>query len=154
MMWVSGVQHVVGFRCSRCSACCGFQVFTVCRQAFGIMRGPYLLYPGWLERRISRCPGVEDVLVVPVPDPVLYQELCACVLPAPGASLTSEEVRQFCSTLFLTSGKSEMTAVPKYYVFFDAFPTTSTGKTCRRATAVVARQRLGLEDGVSVPQGL
>ena len=119
-------------------------MFTVCRLAFSIMRGPYLLYPGWLERRISKCPGIEDLLVVPVPDPSLYQELCACIVPEPGVKLTSEEVREFCSTLFLTSEKSEMTAVPKYYVFFDAFPTTSTGKTSRSATAVVARQRLGI----------
>ena len=117
------------------------------------MRGPYLLYPGWLERRISQCPGVEDVLVVPVPDPVLYQELCACIVPSPRVTLTSEEVRQFCSTLFLTSGKSEMTAVPEYYVFFDAFPTTNTGKTCRRATAVVARQRLGFQEGSTAQKG-
>ena len=119
----------------------------MCRLAFSIMRGPYLLYPGWLERRISRCPGVRDVLVVPVPDPVLHQELCACLLPRPGVSLTSEGVRQFCASLFLTSAQSDMTAVPRYYLFLDAFPTTSTGKTCRRATAALARQRLGLEEG-------
>nr|KAG5711845.1 hypothetical protein BaRGS_026286 [Batillaria attramentaria] len=121
------------------------EVFTVCRKAFSIMRGPYLLYPGWLEDRISRCPGVEDVMIVPVPDPVLYQELCACLIPQPGASLTSEGVRTFCNDLFLTSDKSEMTAVPKYYLFFQQFPTTNTGKTCRRSTTSLARQRLGLD---------
>nr|KAG5711843.1 hypothetical protein BaRGS_026284 [Batillaria attramentaria] len=121
------------------------EVFTICRKSYSIMRGPYLLYPGWLEDRISRCPGVEDVMVVPVPDPVLYQELCACLIPQPGASLASEGVRTFCNDLFLTSDKSEMTAVPKYYLFFQQFPTTNTGKTCRRSTTKLAKERLGLE---------
>nr|KAG5711846.1 hypothetical protein BaRGS_026287 [Batillaria attramentaria] len=121
------------------------EVFTICRKSYSIMRGPYLLYPGWLEDRISRCPGVEDVMIVPVPDPVLYQELCACLIPQPGASLTSEGVRTFCNDLFLTSDKSEMTAVPKYYLFFEQFPTTNTGKTCRRSTTKLARQRLGFD---------
>ena len=29
MLWASGVQHAVSFMCSGCSACCGFQVFRV-----------------------------------------------------------------------------------------------------------------------------
>ncbi|KAK7088944.1 hypothetical protein V1264_025031 [Littorina saxatilis] len=121
------------------------EIYTVCRSSYSIMRGSFLLYPGWLERRISQCPGVEQILIVPVPDPLVFQEICACVVPRPGAQLTSEGLTEFCKTLFLTSEKSEMTAVPKYYLFFDALPTTNTGKTSRRATEAVARQRLGLE---------
>nr|KAG5711841.1 hypothetical protein BaRGS_026282 [Batillaria attramentaria] len=121
------------------------EVYTICRKSYSIMRGPYLLYPGWLEDRISRCPGVEDVMVVPVPDPLIYEELCACLIPQPGASLTPEGVKEFCKNLFLTSEKSEKTAVPKYYLFFQQFPTTNTGKTCRRSTTKLARQRLGLD---------
>ncbi|KAK7108857.1 putative acyl--CoA ligase YdaB [Littorina saxatilis] len=121
------------------------EIYTVCRSTYSIMRGSFLLYPGWLERRIRQCPGVEQIMIVPVPDPLIFQELCACVVTRPGAQLTSEGLTEFCKTLFLTSEEDEMTAVPKYYLFFDALPTTNTGKTSRRATEAVAKQRLGLE---------
>ncbi|KAL8624022.1 hypothetical protein ACOMHN_041612 [Nucella lapillus] len=116
----------------------------VCRSSFMIMRGAFLLHPGWLEARISTHPGVETVMVVPVPDPVLHQELCACVVPKPKASLTAEELREFCQTLFLTDSTDHMTAVPPYFLFFSALPTTATGKPCRQTTTKEARQRLGL----------
>ncbi|KAK7104187.1 3-[(3aS,4S,7aS)-7a-methyl-1,5-dioxo-octahydro-1H-inden-4-yl]propanoyl:CoA ligase-like [Littorina saxatilis] len=122
------------------------EIFTICRTANNIMRGSVSLYPGWLERRINRCPGVETVVIVPVPDPYFYQELCACVVPSPGANLTSEGLTEFCKTLFLTSEEEEFTAVPKYYLFFDALPTTDRGKINRRETEAVARQRLGLNE--------
>nr|KAG5711844.1 hypothetical protein BaRGS_026285 [Batillaria attramentaria] len=122
------------------------EVFTVCRKAFSIIRGAHLVYPGWLETRIARYPGVQNVLVVPVPDPVLHQELCACVVTLPGAEVTVEGLREYCRSLFLTDEKDHMTAVPKYYLFFDTLPTNTTGKTCRRSTTLLARQRLGLTD--------
>ncbi|KAK7095776.1 hypothetical protein V1264_005142 [Littorina saxatilis] len=121
------------------------ELFTICRTANSIMRGTAILYPGWLERRIHRCPGVETVVIVPVPDPHLYQELCACVVPSPGAKLTSERLTEFCETLFLPSDEDKM--VPKYFLFFDALPTTtSLWKINRRETEAVARQRLGLNE--------
>ena len=57
------------------------------------MRGAYLLYPGWLESRISEHPSLQHVLIVPVPDPVLHQELCACVIPKPGCDVTEEQLK-------------------------------------------------------------
>ncbi|KAL8622476.1 hypothetical protein ACOMHN_034141 [Nucella lapillus] len=103
----------------------------VCRTAFTIMHGAFLIHPGWLEARIGTLPGVETVLVVPVPDPVLHQELCACVVPRPEAYLTAEKLREFCQTLFLTDSRDHMTHVPPYFLFFSALPTTATGKTRR-----------------------
>ncbi|KAL8607428.1 hypothetical protein ACOMHN_024453 [Nucella lapillus] len=116
----------------------------VCRSSFTIMRGAFLLHPGWLEARIGTHPGVEAVLVVPVPDPLLHQELCACVVPKPEASLTAEDLRGFCRSLFLTDSRDHMTAVPPYFLFFSALPTIATGKPCRRTTTEMARERLGL----------
>nr|KAG5711433.1 hypothetical protein BaRGS_025860 [Batillaria attramentaria] len=125
-------------------------LYVVCRVSFGIMRGAYVLYPGWLETRISRCPGVETAVVVPVPDPVLYQELCACVVTSTSASsgvhVTEEKVREFCESLFLTGKNDQMTAVPRYFLFFDELPLTTTGKVCRRTLREMALKRLGMED--------
>ncbi|KAL8607426.1 hypothetical protein ACOMHN_024451 [Nucella lapillus] len=116
----------------------------VCRSSFTIMRGAFLLHPGWLEARIGTHPGVEAVLVVPVPDPLLHQELCACVVPKPEASMTAEDLRGFCRSLFLTDSRDHMTAVPPYFLFFSTLPTIATGKPCCRTTTEMARERLDL----------
>ena len=50
------------------------------RQSDGIHRGAYILYPSWLENKLKAVPGIKDVVVVPVPDPVLHNEICACVV--------------------------------------------------------------------------
>nr|KAG5696036.1 hypothetical protein BaRGS_017148 [Batillaria attramentaria] len=92
-----------------------------------------------------------NVVVVPVPDPVVHQELCACVVPQPGAKVTADEVREFCKRLFLTPDTSDVTQVPRYYVFFGSFPTTPTGKTDRKTILTMALERLGLYH--SLPTG-
>ena len=129
------------------------EVSVFCRKGFSIMRGAYLLHPGWLESRLLRCPGVLHVLIVPVPDPVLHQELCACVVTRPGgagesgaAAVTAESVKEFCAGLFLGDGRDPMTAVPRHLLFLRQLPTTPTGKTCRRSTAALAARRLGLQE--------
>ncbi|KAH9499622.1 hypothetical protein Btru_074291 [Bulinus truncatus] len=50
------------------------------RQSDCIMRGTSVLYPGWLEKKLKDVPGVQDIVVVAVPDDVLFNEICACVL--------------------------------------------------------------------------
>jgi acyl-CoA synthetase (AMP-forming)/AMP-acid ligase II len=54
------------------------------------MRGAYVLYPGWLEARLRQHPALRDVIVVPIPDTVMYQELCACVVPAAETEIPTE----------------------------------------------------------------
>ena len=61
---------------------------------------------------MEKCPGVQNVIVVPVPDPTLYQELCACVVPEPGAKVTEKDVRDYSASLFVDPG-SECSAVPR-----------------------------------------
>ncbi|KAK7488367.1 hypothetical protein BaRGS_00020341, partial [Batillaria attramentaria] len=92
-------------------------------------------------------PGVAGVAVgnVPVPDSIKYQELCACVMPQPGIGVTEEEVREFCKTLYLDPETVE-SAVPRYYLFFDRFPTTVTGKTDRKTVLTSALRTLGMTD--------
>lgn len=50
------------------------------RQSDSIHYGQYILYPSWLENKLKAVPGIKDVVVVPVPDPVLHNEICACVV--------------------------------------------------------------------------
>ncbi|KAK7488364.1 hypothetical protein BaRGS_00020338, partial [Batillaria attramentaria] len=121
------------------------ELHVIGRKSNAIIYGGFILYPGWLESRLARCPGVQSVVIVPVPDSIKYQELCACVMPQPGIGVTEEEVREFCKTLYLDPETVE-SAVPRYYLFFDRFPTTVTGKTDRKAVLTSALRTLGMTD--------
>ena len=77
-----------------------------------IIHGAFIVYPGWLESSIVKCPGVQNVIVVPVPDRTVYQELCACVVPEAGVKVTEEDVREFCKSLFVAPD-AEFSAVPR-----------------------------------------
>ncbi|CAL1540944.1 unnamed protein product [Lymnaea stagnalis] len=50
------------------------------RQSDSILRGTYILYPAWLERKMKEVPDVVDIVMVAVPDPLLHNEICACVV--------------------------------------------------------------------------
>ena len=122
------------------------QVFVFCRKANSILYGVFVVHPGWLEARLIKYPGVVNVMIVPVPDPVVHQELCACLVTLPRAEVTAEGLKEFCKGLFLKDESDQMVPVPKYFLFFDALPATPTGKTCRRTTTALAVDRLGLKE--------
>ncbi|KAL8588883.1 hypothetical protein ACOMHN_051477 [Nucella lapillus] len=93
----------------------------VCRKNNVIIHGPYLIYPRWLEKMMEDCPGVTRVVIVPVPDPKMFQELCACILPDRGEVLKDAEIKAFCHTLFV-DGALECNHIPKYYLFVQDLP--------------------------------
>jgi fatty-acyl-CoA synthase len=62
------------------------------------------------------------VQVIGVPDLKYGEELCAWVKPRAGATLTEEDVRDFCR------GRLAHHKIPRYVRFTDAFPMTVTGK--------------------------
>nr|KAG5711145.1 hypothetical protein BaRGS_004789 [Batillaria attramentaria] len=135
----------VGFRNSK------GELHIVCRKSNAIMYGHIIVYPGWLESRLARCSGVQSVVIVPVPDPIMHQELCACVVPQPAVIITEAEIREFCKTLYIDP-ESEDAVVPRYCVMFDSFPTTVTGKTDRKAILTSALRTLGMTQPTVVAQ--
>lgn len=122
------------------------QIIHLGRRTDAITRGAYLCYPGWLETLLRRAPGVRDVCVVPVPDPVLHHEICACVVPEeyPAASGLEASLRTFADSLLLTQPGEAQHMAPKYYVFLQAYPLTATGKISRKDVCELARKQLGL----------
>lgn len=154
------------------------QIVHLGRRSDVITRGVYLCYPGWLESLLRRCPGVRDVCVVPVPDPVLHQEICACVVPATGSPVTAgsgedpggddpargsasgglgsrlpskefeESLRTFADSLLLTRPGEPQHLTPKYYVIMTSLPMTPTGKVIRKDVSVCAQRQLGLADPI------
>jgi fatty-acyl-CoA synthase len=109
-----------------------------------VIRGGENVYPREIEEFLYTHPDVSDVSVVGVPDERFGEELCAFVVTRGGASLTEDEVRDFCRES-LAHFK-----VPRYVVFTDGFPMTVTGKVQKYKMREDAIARLGLEDAAAV----
>ncbi len=90
-----------------------------------IIRGGSNVYPREVEDRLHSHPAVRESVVVGVPDDVLGEAICACIVPVEGAIVTGQEIKDWCSVT-LADYK-----VPDLVRFLDAFPMTGTGKIRR-----------------------
>lgn len=89
-----------------------------------VKSGGINIAPIEVEETLMRHPAVRSAFVIGIPDPSLDEILVAFVIPKPGATVTAEELKQFC--------KKELAAykVPARFRFTtDAeLPLTTTGK--------------------------
>jgi len=116
------------------------------RKSNMIISGGFNVVPDILENAIKACPGVDNVACVPVSDPEYYQVICACVILKPNAKTTEDAIRQFLEDLH--NDKSRMfTVLPKFYMFVDSFPETTTGKTSKKEIQRMAEQRFVMANG-------
>lgn len=76
-----------------------------------IIRGGENIYPRELEEFLYHLPGVKDVQVAAVPSKKYGEEVGAFIILHEGASLTEDEVRDFCR------GKIARHKIPKYIFF-------------------------------------
>lgn len=60
-----------------------------------IIRGGWNIYPKEIEDIISTHPKVQDVAVVGMPDPIMGEKPCACIVPKPAQELTLAEIVSF-----------------------------------------------------------
>lgn len=106
------------------------------RQKELILRGGFNVHPREVEDLLQAHPAVQEAVVVGVPDEVLGERVCACVIRVEGAIVTSEEIREFCRR-----GLAEH-KVPDLVQFVSAFPVTGSGKVRRAdlARLVAAEQ--------------
>ena len=105
-----------------------------------IVRGGENVYPREIEEFLYMHPAVADVQVIGVPDPRYGEEIMAWVRVADGATLTEEEVKDFCR------GSIAHFKIPRYVKFVDEFPTTVTGKVQKYVMREVAMRELNLEE--------
>ncbi|MGH9042505.1 MAG: AMP-binding protein [Acidimicrobiia bacterium] len=87
-----------------------------------IIRGGENIYPREVEEFLYTHPDVSDVSVIGVPDQKYGEELMAWIKVREGATLTEDEVKDFCR------GRIAHYKVPRYVKFTDGFPMTVTGK--------------------------
>jgi fatty-acyl-CoA synthase len=106
-----------------------------------VIRGGENVYPREVEEFLYAHPDIQDVQVVGVPDAKYGEELLAAVRLRPGASLTEEEVRDFCR------GRLAHYKVPRYVRFVEEYPMTVTGKIQKFKIRDAAVAELGLSTG-------
>ena len=83
-----------------------------------------------VENLILTHPDVKNVACVPVPDPVLGERMCACVIPRDGRTVTLEGLTTFLLDLGMAKFK-----LPESVVLMDDFPLSTFGKVSKKALA-------------------
>jgi acyl-CoA synthetase (AMP-forming)/AMP-acid ligase II len=106
-----------------------------------IIRHGFSVYPRDVEDRLQAHPAVREVVVVGVPDDVLGEAICACIVPVEGAIVTGSEVMDWCRVT-LADYK-----VPDLVRFLDDFPRTGNGKPRRIELARMIRVELASREG-------
>ncbi|XP_013388028.1 acyl-CoA synthetase family member 2, mitochondrial-like [Lingula anatina] len=97
------------------------------------------VFPAEIELTLSRNPAIRQVCVVGIRDERLFEEICACVVPAgeDSAEATTEEdflsaLHSWCSERF-PPGPDGFSLAPKYFLVVGEIPKLSTGKIDRAA---------------------
>jgi fatty-acyl-CoA synthase len=105
-----------------------------------IIRGGENVYPREIEEFLYTHDAISDAAVYGVPDPRYGEAVMVSVILRDGASLSEDELREFCS------GKIAHYKVPKYVTFVDGFPMTVTGKVQKYKMRDSAVEELGLAE--------
>jgi acyl-CoA synthetase (AMP-forming)/AMP-acid ligase II len=106
-----------------------------------IIRHGFSVYPREVEDRLQAHPAVREAAVVGIPDDVLGEAICACIVPVEGAIVTGPEIMDWCQVT-LADYK-----VPDLVRFLDEFPRTGNGKPRRIELARMVRAELMSREG-------
>jgi fatty-acyl-CoA synthase len=109
-----------------------------------IIRGGENVYPREIEEYLYTHPDVADVQVIGVPSERYGEEVMAWVRLREGASVTDEQLVEFCR------GRIATFKIPRYWKFVDEFPMTVTGKIQKFKMRDVAVEELGLQAAAGV----
>jgi fatty-acyl-CoA synthase len=109
-----------------------------------VIRGGENVYPREIEEFLYSHPDVLDAQVIGVPDEKYGEELMAWVRIKDGATMTAEQLREFCS------GKLAHYKIPRYVHVVDEFPMTVTGKIRKVQMREEAVELLGLQEAAAI----
>jgi len=105
-----------------------------------IIRGGENIYPREIEEFLYTCPGISQVQIVGIPSAKYGEEVAAWVKLQPGAALSAEEIRAFCS------GQIASFKIPRYVKMVNEFPMTVTGKIQKFRMREIMIHELGLDE--------
>ncbi|XP_055932646.1 medium-chain acyl-CoA ligase ACSF2, mitochondrial-like [Argiope bruennichi] len=103
-----------------------------------IIRGGENIYPMEIENFLNTHPAILEVNVVGVPDKRMGEEVCAWISVKKDMNLTEEEVKNFCR------GKISHFKIPRYIMFVDDFPKTTSGKIKKYEMVRISTEKLKL----------
>lgn len=93
-----------------------------------INRGGESISATQIEKLINRHPDVAAVAVIPMPDPLMGERVCAYIQPKAGAQLSFDEVISF-----LKGQQASVLQLPERIEFIDAMPYTGAQKLDKRS---------------------
>ncbi len=102
-----------------------------------INRGGEKISAEEIENLILGHPAVHNVACVPMPDPVLGEKMCACVVLKPGAHLTLSELVDF-----LQAEEIAKIKLPERLEILEEFPLSPVGKVSKKDLVAFVTRRL------------
>jgi len=93
-----------------------------------INRGGESISATEIEELINRHPDVAAVAVIPMPDPVMGERVCAYIQPKSGTQLTFDEIISF-----LRGQKASVLQLPERIEFIDTMPYTGAQKMDKKS---------------------
>jgi acyl-CoA synthetase (AMP-forming)/AMP-acid ligase II len=100
-----------------------------------VIRGGMNISSEEIEGLLAACPGVREVAVVGVPDPVMGEKLCACVAVADGHALQLADLVAFLRNVQHVA----VFKLPEYLLPVPALPRNPVGKILKRELRQQAR---------------
>ena len=91
-----------------------------------INRGGEKISAEEIEELLQPHPAIFNVACVPLPDPILGERMCACIIPQTGQTLTLEEICHFLSEKGVAKFK-----LPERLELVEDFPLTRIGKVSK-----------------------
>jgi 2,3-dihydroxybenzoate-AMP ligase len=105
-----------------------------------INRGGEKISAEEIENLILQHPAVQNVACIPMPDPVLGERMCACVVLRPDQTLTFEELVQFLSDKEIAKHK-----LPERLEVLPDLPLSPFGKVSKKALVELITRKLEAE---------
>ncbi len=105
-----------------------------------INRGGEKISAEEIENLILMHPAVQNVACVPIPDPVLGERMCACIIPRGAMTLTLGEL-----VTFLTKEEIAKHKLPERLELLDDFPLSPFGKVSKKDLTESITEKLNEE---------
>ena len=112
-----------------------------------VVRGGMKISAVELETLLLACPGVRDAAVIGLPDPVLGERVCACVVAAPGAALALPQL-----VAWLRDERHvAQYKLPEHLWLLEALPRNPVGKVLKRELRELRAQQASLQAATAEP---
>lgn len=109
-----------------------------------IIRGGQNIYPAEIENLLLAHAKIKEVAIVPVPDSVMGEKACACVVPDTHTPpITLEEM-----TAYLKSKNLSAYKLPEHLVFMDELPLAGQQKIDKKSLAHRVRDEMRSEGAI------